>query len=103
MNYLYWLTFAVVAITSAARITRLITIDAFPPAAWVRAKWDQITNENDWALLFHCPYCMSFWVTIAVIGSGLASHGHPAWWVVNGVFGASYLAAIMVRFDGDDD
>lgn len=102
MNYLDYAIFALVAILSAARITRLITIDAFPPAAWMRALWDRITRDGDWSLLFHCPYCMSFWVTIGVVGSGIWSDYHPAWWVINGVFGGSYLAAIIVRFDGDD-
>lgn len=102
MTIFEWVAIAVVTITSAARITRLITFDAFPPAAWVRTIWDRLTNDGDWALLFHCPYCMSFWVTIALTWWGYAVSWDTAWWLTNSVFGGSYLAAILVTFDGED-
>lgn len=101
-----WVAVALVAITSAARITRLVTHDAFPPAMWLRIKWDDLTTSkgkpNGWNLLMHCAYCFSFWATVAVVLSGYLSDWHPIWWLVNSCFGAAYLAAILMVKDGDD-
>lgn len=103
MNYFDYLLAALVGTLSAARITRLITWDKFPPAMWVRDMWDRITNENDWALLFHCPWCMGFWVSVAVLAAGEWSDYNRWWWLVNVAFGLSYVAAFIVTHDGDDD
>lgn len=100
---LLWLAIALVSVFSAARITRLVTYDAFPPSAWVRAKFDDLTNENDWSLLVHCGYCFSFWATIAVVLSGYFSGWHTAWWLTNSILGGSYLAAIVMAADKDGD
>lgn len=97
-----WIAVAVVSVLSASRITRLVTYDAFPPAVRVRMWWDKVTKDGEWALLFHCAFCASFWITLAVLGAGWASDWHPAWWFVNGVFGASYLAAMVMLRDGDE-
>lgn len=102
MTHLDWLFVAIVSITSAARITRLVTIDSFPPVVRIRILWHRLTRDGEWAMLVDCPYCFSFWATAGVVGVGLWCNWHPAWWVVNGIFGAAYLSAIMVRFDGDD-
>lgn len=102
MSIIDYLLAAVVGVLSAARITRLITWDDFPPSMWVRDMWDRITNENKWALLFHCPWCMGFWVTAAVALSGWYSDFHFWWWMVNVIFGLSYVAAMIVIRDGDD-
>lgn len=99
----FWVAVALVTITSAARITRLLTYDEFPPSVWVRMQWDKLTHDNGYALLVHCGYCASFWITLIVLGVGELTDYHPVWWFVNGVFGASYLAAILMSRDGDDD
>lgn len=101
-----WVAVALVAIASSARITRLLVWDSFAPAAWLRMKWDDATTDktgkpNGWNLLFHCGYCMSFWVTIAVVLSGYFTDWHPIWWLVNACFAGSYLAAILMANDGD--
>jgi hypothetical protein len=88
---------------SAARITRLLTWDKFPPTVYLRAFWDRVTNDGPYALLFHCPWCMSFWVTGAVAAWGYFTEFNEAWWYVNAVFGFSYVAAWFVLHDGDDD
>lgn len=102
MSDLHWAAAVLVTIVSAARITRLITYDAFPPSAWVRSKWDDLTDDSGWNLLFHCPWCMSFWVTLGVFGVGWLTEWHPAWWFVNVVLAASYCAAMVMIRDGDD-
>lgn len=99
----FWLAVALVTITSTARITRLLTFDLFPPIRWARDKFAERTDGSDWQLIAFCPYCMSFWVGAAVIGTGWLSDWHTAWWLINAVFGSSYLAAMLMVADGDDD
>lgn len=111
----YWLAVVAATIISSARITRLAVYDKFPPAQWVRDKYLDANDGNGWALLALCGYCMSFWITLLIVGWGLLSdvYGsgvenpeHPVafvvWWIVNGIFAMSYLAAAFVANDGDD-
>jgi hypothetical protein len=108
----YWLAVVITTIVSAARITRLATVDKFPPTAWVRHRYVAATVDNDWKWLVLCGYCFSFWATGAVLVWGLLAHvyGHPpngdgaaqVWWAVNGIFAVSYLAGILMANDGDD-
>lgn len=100
---LLWVAIAFVTVMSAARVTRLITYDAFPPSAWLRAKYDDLTNENEWSLLVHCGYCFSFWATLAIAVWGYFSGWHTAWWLTNSILGGSYLAAIVMAADKDGD
>jgi hypothetical protein len=94
---------AVVGTLSAARITRLITWDKFPPAVRVRMIWDRLTNDGEWSLLFHCPWCMGFWVTGGVVLWGYFTEFDKWWWITNSIFGLSYVAAMVIVHDGDDD
>lgn len=102
MNEIEYLGAFLIAVLSAARITRLVVIDSFPPSAWLRAKWDDATDESPWNLLLHCSYCFSFWVTGVILGLGWATDYHPAWWFVNAMFAAAYLAAIVVVADVEE-
>lgn len=103
MNEIYWIAIAAVVITSSSRITRLLTYDKFPPVEWLRNKYADLTDGSGWQLLAFCAYCASFWVTLAVVLSGYFSDWHTIWWLVNGVFGASYLAAILMVHDGEPE
>lgn len=102
MHVFYWIAVAVVAVASAARITRLLTIDEFPPVTFFRDRYESKTQGSDWQALAYCPFCMSFWVTIGVVLWGYFTDYQDAWWLVNGIFGGSYLAAILVKKDGDE-
>lgn len=106
MSGFEWVAAALIVVLSSARITRLLTFDHFPPIEWVRNKYLDFTDERDslrsWGLLAYCPYCMSFWVTLGVVLAGYFSDWHEAWWLVNAIFGASYLAAMVMVHDGDD-
>lgn len=120
MNEFYWVAVAVTTVISSARITRLTVYDDFPPIEWLREKLNVGTieqaQENHWKLLAVCGFCMSFWVTALVIGwgylSGVYGDGDAPvgqawpwfllWWLVNGTFAASYLAAMTVARDGDE-
>lgn len=107
----YWVAVALVTIISAARITRLAVYDKFPPIKWVREKYEDATDGSGWQLLAMCGFCMSFWTTSAVVIWGLyagvydrypvESRSSAAWWIVNGIFAASYLAATYIANDGD--
>jgi hypothetical protein len=92
----------VVGVISSARLTRLITQDSFPPAAWVRAKWDDRTDGSSWNDLFHCHWCMSFWTTLPIGLWGWLSNFHVSWWVVNILLAGSYLNAMLVERDEKD-
>lgn len=102
----FWIAVAVVTILSSARLTRLATFDKFPPVKWARDRYIGWTDKTDrrrgWQLLAMCGYCFSFWTTLAVVLAGWLSDWHEAWWIVNGILGASYLAAIVMTFDGDE-
>lgn len=103
MTPFVWVAVAVVSVVSSARITRLVTWDSFPPSIWVRRTWDSVTREGSWSLLMSCPWCLSFWIHGIVVLSGYYSDWHLVWWLVNGIFGGSYIAAMIVVRDGDDD
>lgn len=98
----FWIAVALVVITSSARLTRLVTFDHLPPVKWLREKYAARTDGSDWQLLAYCGYCASFWVTLIVVGWGYLTDWQTAWWIVNGIFGASYLAAILMSRDGDE-
>lgn len=102
----FWIAVAAVTITSSARITRLVTYDKFPPVQWLRDKYADLTDRPrllGWQLLAFCAYCASFWITVGVVLWGYLTDWQPVWWVVNGTFGASYLAAILMVHDGEPD
>jgi hypothetical protein len=105
-NEFHWIAVAAVTVLSAARLTRLATVDKFPPSVWVRDKYADFTDKTPrrigWQLLLYCGYCFSFWATLLVVLAGWLSEWHEAWWVVNCIFGGSYLAAIVMAHDGDD-
>lgn len=98
----YWIAVAAVTVLSAARLTRLAVYDDFPPVAWVRDRYES-KAPGKWKLLALCGFCASFWVTLAVVLWGWLTDFNEVWWIINAVFGASYLAASYVARDGDED
>lgn len=94
-----------VGILAAGRITRLLVDDKLPPIVKFRGWYDAKTGFSDdnpgWGLLMHCPWCMGFWTTLLVGGTAWASNLHTAWWVVCGLFAASYVVSYLVFHDED--
>jgi hypothetical protein len=90
----------VVGVLAAARLTRLLVVDSYPPAAWARERWHRATREGSWAELVDCIYCTAPWVTLPVLMTAVLSDLHPIWWLVCGWLAASYVAAVVVAFDG---
>lgn len=112
----YWVAVVLTTIVSASRLTRLATFDEFPPVRWLRNKYAEATDGGGWQLLAFCAYCAGFWVTGAVVVWGLLAGVYDPvsgnqydrvpftlWWAINGIFAMSYLAAILMIHDGDND
>lgn len=105
MDVFFWIAVSAVTIVSASRITRVLTYDDFPPVRFFRDIYIEFMDRGpirrQWLSLAYCPWCLSFWVTGAVVLAGFLSDWHTAWWLTNGIFAASYLAAILQVHDGD--
>lgn len=89
----------IVGMFSAARLTRLIAQDAFPPSAWLRSKWDNLTEGSPWNILLHCHWCLAPWIVIPIGAWAWLSDFHISWWLFNGWLAVSYLVAIIVEHD----
>lgn len=99
----------VVGIISVARTARLIVWDEYPPTVWLRIKWDDWTHRSAWNKLLHCQFCLTPYLTAGLFiwyliaernGSDL---GLAIWWIANGIWAASYLAAIVVAYDQPEE
>jgi hypothetical protein len=92
----------VVGVLAAARLTRLICFDSYPPSAWLRDRWRKWTKDGKWAGLVDCPYCAAPYCAAAVLAAGEVSDYAYWWWIFCGWLAGSYLAAIVVVFDGEE-
>lgn len=86
-----WLLY-VLTVLACWRATRLVTIDEWPPAAWLREKVGG-RKPDGWAdYLIHCPYCVSVWMAAGITLTLDLITGIPApvlWWAATA--GASAL------------
>lgn len=89
----------IIGTLSAARLTRLITQDSFPPAVWLRIKWDTLTDDSGWNVLFHCHWCMAPWMVLPIGVWGWLSDLHISWWVFNLWLAVAYIASMIVERD----
>lgn len=114
MSHFTLICAVIIGVLSVARTARLVVFDAYPPMVWLRAHWLARFGEEGWAKLLTCQFCMTpYMAAVMALWAWLAwhpEHGswgglHWTWWVVNGVWGLSYPAAILVAYDqpeGDD-
>jgi hypothetical protein len=94
---------ASVGVVAAARLTRLVTKDHWPPMAAVRRKYVELTGDSDWSVLAECPFCVAPYVVAADLAWAVGSDLDKKWWMVNGWLAASYAASwIVVRDDVPD-
>ena len=94
-----WLAVAV-AILSVARTARFIIFDDFPPMKETRARILALYKEDsDWRGLWECPFCLCPWLAIGMAGWMWLSDLHWSWWLINGIWAGSYLAAMVVAYD----
>jgi hypothetical protein len=95
-----WVAAAIIGTLSVARTARLLIFDDLPPVAWLRARIvGRYKDESDWVKLWSCPFCMAPWL---MAGMGVwfwLGHEHWTWWVINGWWAASYLAATYIVYD----
>lgn len=96
---------AVIVVLGSARLTRLLVSDSFPPVVRIRMLWDRITQDGEWAMLVHCGFCASFWITLASTGLYLLTFLATWWawvfWITYSVLSMSYIAAWIVYHDED--
>lgn len=106
---LYHLVVLVVAILSVARTARLIGFDEYPPMSWLRTKWYAAFGDEGWGKIIYCAFCSApylmlgqfIWAFFALDHSLPFDEWSSAWWwfVINGIWGFSYLASILVAYD----
>lgn len=96
---LYVLAFIVGSLGSG-RIVRLVTQDAFPPAEWLRVRWNVWVGEK-WGVLAECPWCAAPYVVAANTAWALLSDFHASWWVANIIAAGAYVASWVVIHDED--
>lgn len=99
---------AAIAVTAAARVTRFVVTDdlgqwwiqepAREFAARFDPRWDKYVDG------LSCPYCVSFWATALVMGSGAVMRWNRVWQFGAGVWAASYVVGhVSSRLDSDDE
>lgn len=94
---------ATVGVVAAARLTRLVTKDHWPPMSWARRKYVELTGDSEWSVLAECPFCVAPYVVAADLAWAVNSDLDKKWWMVNGWLAASYAASwIVVRDDVPD-
>jgi hypothetical protein len=101
----------IVGVVGTARFTRLLVHDTFPPSAWLRAKWGQVTadrngDDGSWTILLSCHWCASVWSAALCLGlfwlGTLVPWIGATWWWLYGILAVSYLAGMIVERDGDE-
>jgi hypothetical protein len=100
MDHWTWVVASLVGIVSVARTARLLIYDDFPPMLWLRVHYLALfPDESPWRKLAECQYCVTPYLAAGMLGWGWVSDLNEWWWVVNGTWAASYLAAILVSYD----
>lgn len=109
----WWIAAALVAILGAARLTRLVTHDDFPPMVAIRIWWTRInlqrtsdgartTLEGPWTRLVTCHWCFGPWAFALAIGTAWLTGLHWGWWLFWGWLAGSYLTSMVVERDEKD-
>lgn len=106
-NYPQLAVAAVVAVLGVGRLSRLITYDAWPPSAWVRLLWANLTTGarfqkifgTGWDKLFFCQWCMTPWLMLGCVLWGVGTGLGPVWWIFWGTLALAYVASMVVVRD----
>lgn len=108
MKDLHILAAVIVGVLSVARTARLIVWDEYPPMMWLRDQWDMRVT-NGWNKLVHCAFCATPYLAVGMALWFWAAYsedsgvGLKIWWIVNGVWGLSYVSAIVVAYDQPEE
>lgn len=99
-----WVAAAVIGTLSVARTARLLIFDKLPPMVWLRAKivsWYK--EDSSWSPLWECPFCMAPYLAVGMGVWYWLGGDNWTWWVINGWWAASYVAATYVAYDQPDE
>lgn len=89
-----------IGIVSVARTARLLVFDDFPPVYWLRLRVLAAFPEGSkWAKIIECPFCLSPYLAAGNFAWAYFSDLHWSWWLANGIWAGSYLAAVLVAYD----
>lgn len=97
-----WVAAAIIGTLAVARTLRLVIWDDFPPVAWLRLRGIALLGDT-WGKLLTCQFCLAPYAVAVMMGWAYASDLHWTWWIINGWWAASYLAAIVVAYDQPDE
>lgn len=97
----YVIALVLVGVVASARLTRLLTQDTYPPAAWLRSWWEGRVGGSGWEDLATCPYCAAPYIVLLNGGVGWLTDWHPVWWAFNIWLAVSYAASMVVIRDGE--
>lgn len=92
----------IIGVLSVARTARLLGFDEYPPMEWIRAKWDAKV-EGKWHPLIYCPFCAAPYLAAGMALWFWLGGDHWTWWVINGVWGLSYVSSMIVAYDQPED
>lgn len=98
-EWAWYLTAVIAGTLGTARATRLIVDDQYPPSAWLRNKWRELTNDGPWATLIDCAFCAAPYIAAINLAYAVLSDLHWSWWLLNGWAAVSYAASIVVVRD----
>lgn len=94
---------------ATVRLTRLVVADSLPPLPafrrWLARRLNVLnaTHEPPLWTLVTCPWCLSFWIGLAVLGSAYPWGGDVWWRWLTGALTLSLLTgtyeAVMARVE----
>ncbi len=102
-----WVAGVLIAVIGAARLTRLVVHDEWPPTTWIRQRWLYLTSDEHgdpgpWSKLATCHWCFGPWAFALALGTAWLTHLHWGWWLFWGWLAGSYLVSIFVENDEKD-
>lgn len=87
------LTAWLLALGATIRLTRLLTLDTFPPVVWLRLRvMARFGSESSWYELVTCPWCMSFWAALAMLLFALFAGGSLVFLIITSALVFSLVA-----------
>lgn len=97
----------VLATLAAARLTRFVVHDDFPPMEYVRGTYRRLVGYGPWEGLVTCPFCFAPYAAGGLLALGIGfdvwtpdlSELASWWWIVVVWASMSYLAAMIVVRD----
>lgn len=88
---------ALLAVGASARLTRLISIDIWPPVQRFREWTVHRFGEDHWIPeMVFCPWCIGMWVSVLVGASAYLVGGSLFWQVPAAVLSLAFVSSALV-------